>query len=102
MDYDCEVAIAKWLMSRGYSAFDFGDQLWMEEYVRDHSWRDVIDLLGDFAANVIGAHRDAVQHRNGETCQYCHNGLVFVWRGSEIGYARCEKCGGTGRRSPVA
>jgi hypothetical protein len=50
VEYQKEVEIAKWLMSRGYSEFDFRDGLWMEDTVLDHSWRDIIELMHDYAA----------------------------------------------------
>lgn len=39
---------AEYLNSVGY-CHDFADQLWMEDYVLDHKWRDVLELMDDYA-----------------------------------------------------
>jgi len=36
--------IATILMRYGYS-FDFNDQLWMEDYVQEHKWVDIFDIM---------------------------------------------------------
>ena len=61
VEYQKEVEIAKWLMSRGYSEFDFRDGLWMEDTVLDHSWRDIIELMNDYAAAQAEVRPDTAQ-----------------------------------------
>ena len=41
--------MTQWLVSHGYD-FDMRDGLWMEEYVRDHKWRDIFDMLASWEA----------------------------------------------------
>ena len=35
----------KWFENKGY---DFEDELWMEDYIIDHKFRDIIQLMDDY------------------------------------------------------
>jgi len=41
-------SIALWLNSKGYD-LDLEDDFWMEHFVSEHKWRDVIELINDYA-----------------------------------------------------
>ena len=40
--------IGKWLNKSGYN-IDLTDPKWMEGYVIDHEWRDIIQLMSEFS-----------------------------------------------------
>lgn len=92
VEYQKEVEIAKWLMSRGYSEFDFSDGLWMEDTVLDHSWRDIIELMHDYAAAQAEAHPDTVQRAQPATEARCGN-----CRAMQAGTCRGGKCDNWGQ-----
>lgn len=47
MDYEDLHKIGEWLNTLGYD-IDLNDQLWMEDYIQDHKFKDVIELIFDY------------------------------------------------------
>ena len=39
--------IGEWLKTQGYE-INLKDDLWFEDYVQDHKWKDIFDLMLDY------------------------------------------------------
>lgn len=54
--------IADWLEAQGYSFRRDPDGFWFEDYVDDHRWSDVMELMDKYSKHVL-AHKESPDGR---------------------------------------
>jgi len=47
--------VAEWMEKRGYSFDKDKDGFWFEEYVQEHRWCEVFELMVDYALEAVEA-----------------------------------------------
>jgi hypothetical protein len=84
----------EYLESNGY---EFSDKdFWMEDYVTDHKFKDLVQLMEDYAqqklniAGISGSDNSAVDTKPARG--YCECKFVMIMRDQETDKAYCSRC----------
>ena len=92
--------IGEWLNTKGYD-IDLKDSFWMEDFVTEHKFRDLAQLLMDYRTDLVKfslAPVSLAEQSESTVCQYCEGtGKDGHDRCDPPNWYTCEHCEGSGK-----